>query len=92
MAVLPTENNHSLQSQHQHQHQTSYRHLINNDSNSSSSGGPTMNQSGQYILVQRAGVIGSDNLTAPRASSAPPAQNQVRFKFQPNKNSILFSN
>lgn len=32
--------------------------------------------SGQYILVQRAGVVPNDNM-APRASSAPPAQNQV---------------
>lgn len=35
-----------------------------------------MNPSGQYILVQRTGIVANEN-PAPRASSAPPAQNQV---------------
>lgn len=36
------------------------------------------NGNGQYVLVQRAGII-QDNSGQQRASSAPPAQNQVRF-------------
>lgn len=34
------------------------------------------NGNGQYVLVQRAGII-QDNSGQQRASSAPPAQNQV---------------
>lgn len=69
--------------------QTAYQNVVG-------SGGTTttINQSGQYILVQRAGVIASDNHSTPRASSAPPAQNQVnaqpllnasnQFELKPN--------
>lgn len=34
------------------------------------------NQTSQYILVQRAGIVSTES-PAPRASSAPPSQNQV---------------
>ena len=37
----------------------------------------SINQTGQYILVQRAGIVTGENPA--RASSAPPAQNQVCF-------------
>lgn len=69
MAVLPTGGSSGVQIQHP----TAYQNVVNNDGTS----GTAINQSGQYILVQRAGVIASDNHSAPRASSAPPAQNQV---------------
>lgn len=65
--------------------QQSYQQILNSNdnSNSSSSSSATsgtstnLTQNGQYILVQRAGVIAGNNHSAPRASSAPPAQNQV---------------
>lgn len=49
-------------------------HILYTDSNNGIS---AINQSGQFILVQRAGIAAGENRTAPRASSAPPAQNQV---------------
>lgn len=48
--------------------------IVNADTNNGIS---AISQSGQFILVQRAGVAAGDSRTAPRASSAPPAQNQV---------------
>jgi len=50
----------------------------NDGSNSPQQMTATVNHVGQYVLVQRAGIGES---TAPRASSAPPAQNQVNFNF-----------
>lgn len=51
----------------------SFQHIVSSDSSSS----PLSTQSGQYILVQRTGIVASDAQSTPRASSAPPAQNQV---------------
>lgn len=57
-----------------------------NSSNASSvasgSSTTTTQNGGQILLVQRAGVIASSN-SVPRASSAPPAQNQVRLSLIP---------
>lgn len=41
---------------------------------------PEFNQkaSGQFVLIHRANVCAADN-QAPRASSAPPSQNQVNY-------------
>lgn len=72
--------------QKQQQQQTTYQHILNSSDNSNSSsassaasGSTSSAPNGQYILVQRAGVIAGSNHSAPRASSAPPAQNQVSF-------------
>lgn len=67
MAVLPNGANGTNNTQ---QIQTTYQTI-------STDGNQTIGQGGQYILVQRAGIITSENHSAPRASSAPPAQNQV---------------
>lgn len=67
MAVLPSGANGTNNTQ---QIQTAYQTV-------STDGNPTIGQSGQYILVQRAGILTGENHSAPRASSAPPAQNQV---------------
>lgn len=71
----------SLQKQQQH---TTYQHILNSSDNSNSSsassvtsGSTSSAPNGQYILVQRAGLIAGNSHSAPRASSAPPAQNQV---------------
>lgn len=74
MAVLPTN---ATTGQQQIQRQTTYQNVINTNRTNNA----TINQGGQYILVQRAGVIAPENQNTPRASSAPPAQNQVRIKF-----------
>lgn len=63
MALLPTNNQSG-------QHVTVQSQSLENISGNTG----VMNNVGQYVLVQRAGV--NDN-AAPRASSAPPAQNQV---------------
>lgn len=76
--------------QQQQQQQTTYQHILNSSDNSNSSsassvasGSTSSAPNGQYILVQRAGVIAGSNHSAPRASSAPPAQNQVScFSFK----------
>lgn len=68
MAVLPSGIHQSQQQQQQQQSATT----VPTDGSS----GGQLNASGQYILVQRTGIVPADN-QAPRASSAPPAQNQV---------------
>lgn len=66
MAILPsTGTNQQMQAQ---------QHQINMQTDNQT--GHLMNNVGQYVLVQRAGIGIGENL-APRASSAPPAQNQV---------------
>lgn len=52
--------------------------ILNSDANA---GLAAINQSGQIILVHRAGVTTGENRSAPRASSAPPTHNQVLFRF-----------
>lgn len=68
MAILPSTGTNQQMQQHQ----------INMQTDNQS--GHLMNNVGQYVLVQRAGIGIGENL-APRASSAPPAQNQVCFVF-----------
>lgn len=80
MTVLANENCHKNQLIHQSGGAVGGGHtqVLNADLNN---GIAAINQSGQFILVQRAGVAVGENRTAPRASSAPPAQNQVRIQF-----------
>lgn len=75
MAVLANENCHKSQMMH---HAGGGAQIINAESNN---GIAAINQSGQFILVQRAGIAAGENRAAPRASSAPPAQNLVRIHF-----------
>lgn len=42
------------------------------------------NQSNQYIFVNRTGIVQTES-PAPRASSAPPSQNQVSYRVKCNK-------
>lgn len=78
-----------MQTQHfQHQqvqHKTQqFQGILNSESTATASSAATtatISQSGQYILVQRAGILTNENQSAPRASSAPPAQNQVNRPF-----------
>lgn len=86
MTVLANENCHKSQLMHQTGGGT---HILNADSNN---GMTAINQSGQFILVQRAGIAAGENRAAPRASSAPPAQNQVRVKFAHILVSIFYLN
>lgn len=72
MTVLANENCHKSQLLH---HAGGGAQILNAESNN---GIAAINQSGQFILVQRAGIAAGENRAAPRASSAPPAQNLVR--------------
>lgn len=93
ISMLANENSNSSNSSLASQSGTNYQqHILNSDSNS---GGTIISQnSGQYILVQRSGVISNENSSLPRASSAPPSQNQViqnKIEKKNNKQiSIIF--